>query len=371
MARTLPETFPLPSVSVEEARRTQFRLMESVCTHFDGRQLLTSDLGVTPEWGRPETTKKVEEVLADFFGIEACALVQGAGTGAIRAMLDASVSAGDRLLVHDAPPYSTSRHTFESKGLRLAYADFNRPERIPEVLSGALENSPRCALVQHSRQRPEDRYGLVELVDALWRADLTILTDENYTAFKVPKIGIQVGADASAFSTFKLLGPEGVGCVLGREGIVSHVHEANYSGGGQVQGHQALDALRSLLSVPLLWAVQAEVVDEVAARLRGGEVEGVADARVANGQDRMVMILFEEPIAPRVVETSARFGAHNFPVGANSRYEVAPLFYRLSGSFLESDEELREFAIRVNPVRAGGDLVLSILERSVREARCS
>jgi len=343
--------------------------MERVCAHFDGRDLLRADLGVTPEWGRPETTKKVEDVLADFFGAEACALVQGAGTGAIRAMLDAGISSGERLLVHDAPPYSTSRHTFESKGLKLVRTDFNRPEEMRSALDTV--DAPEYALIQHSRQRAEDSYRMEDIVEALCGAGVKVFTDENYTVFKVPKIGVELGATASAFSFFKLLGPEGVGCVLGVEALISRVHSINYSGGGQVQGPQALDALRSLVLVPVLWAVQAAVVDEVAARLENGEVEGVASARVANGQDRMVMVLFEEPIARRVVEASASFGAQNYPVGANSRYEVAPLFYRLSGSFLEAHGELAEYAIRVNPIRAGAALVLSILERSIREVSCS
>ncbi len=369
MKRALPETYPIPSLSLKEAQEVQFRLMEHVCAHFDGRDLLRADLGVTPEWTRPETTKKVEDTLADFFGTEGCALVQGAGTGAIRAMLDAGLSAGDRLLIHDAPPYSTSLHTFASKGLELVRADFNRPEEVFSALSGA--GSPACALIQHSRQKPEDSYRMEEIAETLRDAGLRVFTDENYTVFKVPKIGVELGATASAFSLFKLLGPEGVGCVLGAEAIISRVHSMNYSGGGQVQGPQALDALRSLVLVPVLWAVQAAAVDEVAERLEGGEVEGVTGARVANGQDRMVIVLLEEPIARQVVEVSAGFGAQNYPVGANSRYEVAPLFYRLSGSFLEAHGELAEYAIRVNPIRAGADLVLSILERSIRAASCS
>jgi len=369
MGRTLPETHPLPSLSVEDARLTQFRLMESVCSRFDGRELLRSDLGVTPEWGRSETTKKVEDVLANFFGAENCALVQGAGTGAIRAMLDAAVEPGGRLLIHDAPPYSTSRHTFESKGLVLVRADFNEPRDLRRALEAP--DAPEAALVQHSRQRPGDSYRLAEVVGFMRDAGTTVLTDENYTVFKVPGIGVEAGASASAFSLFKLLGPEGVGCVMGTEEIVRRVHSANYSGGGQVQGHQALDALRSMLMVPVLGAVQAEAVDEVVGRLRDREIEGVADARVANGQDRMAVVLFEEPVAEEVVEASASFGAQNYPVGANSRYEISPLFYRLSASFLEADATLGQHAIRVNPMRAGADLVLSILRRSMREARCS
>lgn len=367
--RALPETYPLFSLGLETAKEMQFRLMERVCAHFAGDELLRSDLGVSPELGRPNTTKKVEEVLADFFGVDECTLIQGAGTGAIRAMLDASVNAGKRILIHDAPPYSTTMQTFESKGLELVRANFNDLEETRSAAEST--EAPSVALVQHSRQSPEDSYDLGEVIQTLGSAGLHVLTDENYTAFKVPRIGAELGASASAFSMFKLLGPEGVGCVAGTREIISRIRKANYSGGGQVQGHQALDALRSLVAAPILWAIQTEVVDEVVQRLRAGEVNGVRDAHVANGQDRMVMILFEEPVAREIIRSSSKFGAQNYPVGANSRYEVAPLFYRLSGSFLEAHTELTEYAIRVNPVRAGADLVLSILTRSIGETACS
>jgi hypothetical protein len=38
---------------------------------------------------------------------------------------------------------------------------------------------------------------------------LPIITDDNYAVLKVPKIGSELGASLSCFSTFKLLGPEG------------------------------------------------------------------------------------------------------------------------------------------------------------------
>jgi hypothetical protein len=364
MTPRLPITHPLPAPSPAEARAAQFRLMESVCRHLDGHAQLTADYGVTPEHGRPRTTVLVERALADFFDVDACALVQGAGTGAIRAMLAAAVGPGDELLVHARPPYATTRHSFAAMGLRLVDADFNDDAAVDaavERMGGGV------AYVQHARHDVEDRYDVPALVARLRAGGLTVLTDENYTVFKVPRIGAEVGADASAFSLFKLLGPEGVGCVLGRAQVIDRVHADNYSGGGQVQGPQALDALRSLVLVPVLWAVQAEVVDEVAARLQAGEVPGVAGARVVNAQDRMVLVLLEEPLARAVVAASSRFGGQNHPVGANSRYEIAPFVYRLSGANLEARPELADHAIRVNPVRAGADLVLSILRRSIEE----
>ena len=52
---------------------------------------------------QPRITQRVEQVLADAFHAQAAALVQGAGTGAIRAGLAALLKPGQRLLVHDAP----------------------------------------------------------------------------------------------------------------------------------------------------------------------------------------------------------------------------------------------------------------------------
>ncbi len=37
---------------------------------------------------------------------------------------------------------------------------------------------------------------------------------------KVKEIGSELGADLSAFSTFKLLGPEGIGCIVGKKELL-------------------------------------------------------------------------------------------------------------------------------------------------------
>jgi hypothetical protein len=359
----IPDTHPLRAPSLDEARQTQFRLMECVCAHFDGAQLLQADYGNVPGLGRPETTARVERVLADFFGSEAAVLVQGAGTGSIRAMLGAALRPTQRLLVHAGPPYATTRTSFSSMGLDLVQVDYNDPAALEAGLSDL--DGVEWAYLQHPRHDLSDSYDPAEVIGRLRAAGLRVLTDENYTVFKVSKIGAELGADASAFSLFKMLGPEGLGCVVGSADLVDRIHADNYSGGGQVQGPQALDGLRSLVTAPVLWAVQADVVDEVAARLAAGEVPGIVGAKVVNAQDRMILVLTEQPIAQRVVEVSSRFGGQNYPVGANSRYEIAPFIYRLSGANLESRPDLADYAIRVNPVRAGADLVLSILRRSI------
>ena len=79
------KTFPLQSLTIIEAQQKQFALVDSICRHFPGSEFLTGgDLGLTPGLNQPRITQRVEQVLADAFHAQAAALVQGAGTGAIR-----------------------------------------------------------------------------------------------------------------------------------------------------------------------------------------------------------------------------------------------------------------------------------------------
>ncbi|WP_019355991.1 MULTISPECIES: aminotransferase class V-fold PLP-dependent enzyme [Streptomyces] len=358
----LPRTFPLDTVPVEDAAGQQFRLLEATAAHFAGPELFAADAGVVPELGRPRTTARVEAVLAAYFGAEDAALVQGAGTGAIRAALTAAVGPGEPLLVHRAPVYRTTAVTLRGLGVETVEADFNDLDALRSVLASGRF---RWAYVQHTRQRLADSYDPGEVLAACRQAGVRTLTDDNYAVFRVPASGVELGADASCFSLFKLHGPEGVGAVVGAADLVARVHADNYSGGGQVQGHQALDALRALTHVPVMWALQSRVGAEVAERLAAGEVPGVADVRLANAQDRCLLVQLDTPVARRLPEVAARFGAAPYPVGSNSRYEIAPLFYRMSSSALDDAPELADWVVRVNPMRAGADLVLDILRRSL------
>ncbi|MGH3310914.1 MAG: aminotransferase class V-fold PLP-dependent enzyme [Streptomyces sp.] len=360
----LPHTFPLPTVPLEDAAGKQFRLLECTARHFEGQQLFAPDVGVVPGLGRPRTTARVEAVLADFFGAEAAALVQGAGTGAIRAALGAVLGAGDPLLIHRAPVYRTTEVTLRGLGVRTTEADFNDRAALTAALASGRF---RYAYVQHSRQRLADSYDPGQVLAACRAAGVRTVVDDNYTVFRVPACGVELGADASCFSLFKLHGPEGVGAVVGPADIVERVHAGNYSGGGQVQGGQALDALRALAHVPVMWALQSRTGAEVAARLAAGEVPGVAQVRVANAQDRCLLVRLDRPLARELPALAARYGAAPYPVGANSRYEMAPLFYRMSGSALADTPELADWTVRINPMRAGADLVVDILRRALRD----
>lgn len=180
------KTFPLQSLTLIEAQQKQFALVDTICRHFPGAEFLTSgDLGLTPGLNQPRITQRVEQVLADAFHAQAAALVQGAGTGAIRAGLAALLKPGQRLLVHDAPVYPTTRVIIEQMGLTLITVDFNDLSALKQVVD---EQQPDAALVQHTRQQPQDSYVLADVLATLRAAGVPALTDDNYAVMKVARM---------------------------------------------------------------------------------------------------------------------------------------------------------------------------------------
>ncbi len=247
------KTFPLQSLTIIEAQQKQFALVDSICRHFPGSEFLTGgDLGLTPGLNQPRVTQRVEQVLADAFHAQAAALVQGAGTGAIRAGLAALLKPGQRLLVHDAPVYPTTRVIIEQMGLTLITVDFNDLSALKQVVD---EQQPDAALVQHTRQQPQDSYVLADVLATLRAAGVPALTDDNYAVMKVARIGCECGANVSTFSCFKLFGPEGVGAVVGDADVINRIRATLYSGGSQIQGAQALEVLRGLVFALVMHAV--------------------------------------------------------------------------------------------------------------------
>lgn len=368
MARPqLPQTHPLPAATMADALAAQERLVAATCRHFPDASAFVADAGVAPPAGQPTTTMRVEAVFADAFGAAAACLVQGAGTGAIRSALSAGPWAvGERaLIVHDAPTYSTTATTFRDGLVDEVRVDFDDAD----ALVAALRGGPEWVFVQHTRQRLRDRHLPGDVIAAANAAGKRVIVDDNYAVCRTPAMGVQLGASASAFSLFKLHGPEGVGVVIGDADIVDRVRAQNYSGGGQVQGWQALRALQALVMVPLNWAAQTGATQDLHTMLSGGEVDGVVDARLANAQDLCVIALLDAPVARALPEAAARFGASPYPVGSNSRFEIAPLIYRLSSSTLDADPELADWAVRINPMRASAAVTADILTRAIREVR--
>lgn len=360
------KAYPIQAVSLEKAKEMQFRLVDIIHRNFDGFEFLQSgDYGVVPGIGYPRYTQKVERVLAQFFNAGDAVLVRGAGTGAIRNVMNAVLKPNQRIVVHKAPIYPTTNVIVESMGLEPVFTDFNRlAEMDAQVVPGIS-----FALIQHSRQTLDDSYDLGEVIKKLkeLNKDMTILVDDNYVVMKAERIGAELGADASAFSLFKLLGPEGIGCVVGKKAVIDGIRKLNYSGGSQVQGHEAMDALRSLVYAPVALAIQAEEGNKIVDRLNAGEVEGIQAFFLANAQSRVVLVQFERPVAKKVLEYAAKLGAAPYPVGAESRYEITAMFYRISGTFIESNPELEEYMIRINPMRAGADTVIRILKAAVEK----
>lgn len=363
------QTYPLSSISLEEAQQRQFRLVDMITHHFRGDEILSlGDLGVVKGLNKPQYTKKVEGVLAEFFGAEKAMLVRGAGTGALRFGFMTFLRPGDKILVHEAPIYPTSKTSLEFMGAVPVYADFHNHEEVKEVLG--QNTDLKGVLIQHTRQKMDDSYDLGETIEMIrsLQPSLTIITDDNYAAMKVERIGTQAGADLATFSLFKLLGPEGIGVILGRADLISKVEKLNYSGGSQVQGYEALEALRGLIYAPVMLAIQANVNEQLVSMLNNGEVQGVKKAFLANAQSKVLLVEFTEPIAEEVLQCANELGAAPHPVGAESKYEFVPMFYRVSGTFLEADPSLAKKMIRINPLRSGPDTIIRILKTSIQQA---
>lgn len=361
-------TVPLPQLSLEEAKTFQFRLVDLIHRHFDGREALEAgDYGAPPELGRPRSTAKVEAVLAEFFGVDDAALVPAAGTGALRASLMASLQPGASVVIHNVPIYATTAVTFRAMGLCRWEVDLN--DRAAR--RGMLQRGPDMVYLQHSRQMLEDAFDTAEVIaEARELApSALILVDDNYTALQVPRIGVELGADLSAFSLFKLFGEPGVGCVLGRGDLIRRIRDDAYSGGSKVQGPLAINSLKSMVFAPVALAVQSEVVSAVIERLNAREVPGVRHAEPGNHQERSVLVELDQPIAKDVLAVAWQFGAAPYPVGSQSRFETNVLIYRLSRAMCEARPDLAERMVRISPFRSGPDTVIRVLGKAIAAAR--
>lgn len=363
------KTYPLYSRTFEEARDLQFKVVDAATRAFGGEDLLSlGDLGVHKGANRPLQTTRVERVFAEAFDAEGAVLVRGAGTGALRWAIVACVDPGATVLVHDAPVYPTTQVTLDTMGCKTLACNFNDDEAIERVCA-QYRDQIAGALVQHSRQKPDDAYDLGHVIERLRASlgDVPIVTDDNYAATKVMAIGNQLGADLATFSCFKVLGPEGVGVVLGERSRVEKIRSMQYSGGSQVQGHEAMSALRGLVYAPVALSITGATCHEVARRLNEGEVEHVAAAYVANAESKAVLVEFDADVADKLLGLAPARGAAPHPVGCESRYELAPMFYRISATFRAKDPSWQRRMIRINVMRSGPDTVIRILRELVDE----
>ena len=129
------KTYPLHSLSLEEAIELQFRVVDCMTKEFQGHESLSrGDLGVVMGLNKPITTSRAEKVIARIFDAEACVLVRGAGSAAIRFGLHTMLQCGQKILVHRAPVYTTTAVSFQMLGLVPVEADFNDLPEIRRVL---------------------------------------------------------------------------------------------------------------------------------------------------------------------------------------------------------------------------------------------
>lgn len=358
------KTYPIESITPVEALAKQHLLVDKMTHHFYGSELLNrGDLGVAPRINQPRYTQKVETTIADYFNVEAAMLVRGAGTAAIRSALHAYLSTGDTLLVHDAPIYPTTKTSIEMLGLKTKAIDYNKLDQIK------LPSQPNAILIQYTRQKPADSYNMAHVIKFFrkYYGSVPIITDDNYAVMKVHRIGVELGADLSCFSCFKLLGPEGIGCLVGKQSPIKKIRSENYSGGSQVQGHEALDVLQGLVYAPVALATQALVIDELVVRLNNHEISEIQEAYIANAQSKVLLVEFKKPIAQAVLGQIDMLGGAPNPVGAESKYEMIPMFYRVSGTFKTYDPNLLNTTIRINPYRSGANTIISILKKAITE----
>jgi hypothetical protein len=367
-ATAQPVTSPLRYLTITEAMDLQFRLVDLIHQNFDGRQALEAgDYGAPPELGRPVATAKVEQVLAALFGAEDAALVAGAGTGAIRAGLMACLGPGSSVVVHDVPMYATTGVTFRAMGLDRRGADLNDPGARQQVLRGGAS----MVYLQHARQMLDDHFSTEDVIAEarMLSPESIVMVDDNYTIMQVPRSGLELGADLSAFSLFKLLGEPGVGCVMGRADLIAQVRDDAYSGGSKIQGPAAVASLRQMVYAPVALAIQNQVVEEVVSRLAGGEVPGIRRAMIGSHQECSILIETTEPLTAKVLEVAWRYGATTYPVGSQSRFETGVMIYRLSRAIREADPDRAARMIRVSPFRAGADTVVRVVSAALAAAR--
>lgn len=378
-ARQFELTTVRDHMSVDEATEQQFRLVETAAQVMGSDEVFVEDYGQVRELatvgfgggGRPRATARVEEVLARFFGVEDAVLVHGAGTGSIRAMLNGMAEPGSRILLHKAHPYKTTLPAMQHMGLDISYADFNDRVELEEALRA---QDPATVFIQHVPQQLGDCYSIeetVELVRTVGGEGTRVLVDDNYAVMRSHRIGVEMGADASALSLFKLLAPQAIGTVLADTSSVGRIRRDNASAGAQVQGPYAMAALRSLIYAPVALAIQNQTivrtVDEINAGIAAGDLPLLAGAYAAQPGIRCIVLLFERPVAEDFLRSAWRNGSPSQSVGEEAQFEFLPLFTYLTSTFLKATPGLESYAVRINPLRGGSQTVMRVLREALAD----
>ena len=108
-------------------------------------------------------------------------------------------------------------------------------------------------------------------------------------------------------------------------------------------------------------------LQELVRRLNAGEIPHVRQAFLANAQSKVLLVEFDQEIAEKILDAAPKFGAAPHPVGSESKYEFAPMIYRVSGTFRAQDPTIEHRMIRINPMRSGPDTIIRILRSCMEQ----
>ena len=354
-------------MSLDQAMAAQFRLVDIAQRVMGSDEVFAADYGQVRDLatvgfgggGRPRATARVEEVLARFFESEDAVLVHGAGSGAIRAMLNASAAPGRGILLHDAHPYKTTLPAMEHMGLDIAFADCND--------AAALERSLR-------RQPAGD--GLPPARAAAARRPLRPGRDDPADPGRRDRAGADRrrrqlrgtagGADRRAAGSRRLgaVALQAARARSGRRGAgpaetTERIRRDLSSAGVQVQGPAGDGgaARAGLRASRACGAGRGGRRDRGAIneRIAAGALPYVARAFAAQPGVRCAVVVFDRPVAEEFLQSAWRNGSPSQSVGEESQYEFLPLFTYLASTFLKATPELQRWAIRINPLRGGPD----------------
>lgn len=367
-AHPVLQTWPPRVMTLDEAMRMQFRLVDLIQKHFEGARpadLFAPDSSALLQ-DLCAMTKRVECILAELFDAEAAVLVPREGTGANQEAAISNLKPGSTVLVHAAPVYPTTATIFRAMGLVQRAVDFNDPVATSQAITPDLGG----VWIQGSRQWIIDRYDVRALISAIKAAapNAVIITDDNFIVMRCPQIACQMGSDLSTFSIKKLGGPLGVGCIVGREARIGAIRKDGHSAGTHIRNPQALEALRALIYAPVASAMQSATEDEIVRRLRAGEVPGVADAHISHSPRRHAMAVLTRPIAKRVLEVlwPANTSQYLSAVLPEFHFEV-PTLIRMQSVAGKQDPTLTDWCLRLIPGHAGADTVIRLLDRALSQ----
>jgi hypothetical protein len=356
LSRAFERTVVREHMSVADATDAQFQLVD-----FMRRTPIPNSIT-----DRPVQTAWAEAVLARFFAAEDAVLVQGAGTGAVRAMLNASVRPGARVLVHAAPVYRTTEASMRHMGIRPVPYDFNDLTGLAPVIRDI-----DAVHLQHAPQRLGDQYELSDVVAAVRASSksVPILVDENCVVMRARRTGTQLGASASAFSLLKLLAGANIGCVLGSPELVRSIRSDLSSQGSEVRGEDAADALNLLVYAPVTFAIQNEVVKMTATRLNelaaAGELPDLFRAIACQPIVRSVVLVLRRPVARDLLAWLHAAIPREVWAAEESRYWAGPTFTLGASTFLRDSPELADYTVRINPVRSGPETIIAAVRSAM------